>query len=245
MKALILNSGTGRRMGGLTKNMPKCMLKINEGFSIISWQLYLIQKAGIKEAVITTGPFADILKDYVESLKPEMDIRFVLNPDYESTNYIYSIDCARNFLYDDIILMHGDLVFEPAVIYDFIKSVKSCVAIDSALPLPEKDFKAKISGDRVKAIGVEYSGADCVACQPIYRMRKKDMQAWLYEIARFCAVGNRGVYAEDALNNITGKTALYTIELKGRLCSEVDNAEDLNAVSARLKSLPESERISI
>lgn len=245
MKALILNSGIGKRMGDLTKEKPKCMAEIGAGFTIISWQLHLLCKAGIREAVITTGPFADILQGYIESLKTGLDIRCVANPEYESTNYIYSIDCAREYLCDDILLIHGDLVFEPSVINDFCNNRESCVAIDSNLPLPEKDFKARLAGGRVKAVGIEFFGEDCVASQPIYHMRKQGMQLWLDEISRFCADGRRGVYAEKALNNITDQAALFTIELNGRLCNEIDNLEDLSAISARFMNLIESERISI
>lgn len=244
MKALILNSGIGKRMGDLTKDRPKCMAQIGAGFTIVSWQLYLLQRAGICEVVITTGPFADVLRNYVESLKPEMEILFVANPEYESTNYIYSIDCAHDYLDDDILLLHGDLVFEPSVVGDLLDRRESCVAVDSGLPLPEKDFKARIERGRVKAIGVEFFGADCVACQPIYRMIKKDMRLWLDEIARFCAEGRRNVYAEKALNNVTDRAAFFTMELNGRLCNEIDHAGDLSAISLRFRRLVESERIS-
>ncbi len=61
------------------------------------------QRAGIRETIITTGPFADVLSGYVGSLKVKMDIKFIANPDYENTNYIYSIDCASDFLHDEII----------------------------------------------------------------------------------------------------------------------------------------------
>ncbi len=121
--------------------------------------------------IITTGPFADILQNYVESLGSDLCIEFVANPDYASTNYIYSIDCAREHLCDDIILMHGDLVFEPSVLGDLLVSSESSVAVDSLLPLPEKDFKAKIAGNRVQKVGIEYFGDNCVACQPISTSR--------------------------------------------------------------------------
>ncbi len=246
MRALILNSGIGKRMGDMTKDRPKCMAEIGAGFTILSWQLYLLQKAGIREAVITTGPFAGVLESYVESLKTAMDIRFVANPEYERTNYIYSIDCARGALCDDdILLLHGDLVFEPSVMDDIIASGISCIAVDAALPLPEKDFKARIAGDRVKAVGIEFFGEDCVACQPIYHMRKKDMQLWLDEIGRFCAQGERGVYAENALNRILDQAKLFPLELNGRLCNEIDNLVDLDTISTRFKKLIESERISV
>ena len=45
------------------------------------------------------------------------------NPVYDKTNYIYSIYCAREALAeDDILLMHGDLVFENMVLDQVIES---------------------------------------------------------------------------------------------------------------------------
>ena len=53
MKALILNSGIGKRMGEVTKTKNKCMAEIVPGIAIIDWQLQLLKKEGIKETVIT------------------------------------------------------------------------------------------------------------------------------------------------------------------------------------------------
>ena len=57
MKALILNSGLGHRMGVLTSEHPKCMTEITNKDTILSRQLKLISAAGIKEVVMTTGYF--------------------------------------------------------------------------------------------------------------------------------------------------------------------------------------------
>ena len=112
MKAIILNSGIGSRMGVLTSEHPKCMTEIGPGETILSRQLRQIADAGIKDVVITTGRFDDILVNYCNSLELSIHITFVKNPIYAETNYIYSIYCAREYLDDDIILMHGDIVFE-------------------------------------------------------------------------------------------------------------------------------------
>ena len=91
MKALILNSGKGSRMGDLTKNHPKCMTEIASMETILSRQLRQIEDYGIKEVVITTGPFEDKLIHYVESLGLDLEYSFVRNPLFAETNYIYSI----------------------------------------------------------------------------------------------------------------------------------------------------------
>ena len=55
MKALILNSGLGSRMGVLTSEHPKCMTEISAHETILSRQLKIIADAGIEEVVMTTG----------------------------------------------------------------------------------------------------------------------------------------------------------------------------------------------
>ena len=112
MRALILNSGLGTRMGDLTTNHPKCMTEITEKETILSRQLRQLAEANISEVIITTGPFDNILVNYCQSLDLPLSITFVKNPKYQNTNYIYSIYCAREYLHDDIILLHGDLVLE-------------------------------------------------------------------------------------------------------------------------------------
>ena len=45
MKALILNSGLGSRMGELTSDHPKCMTEISSKETILSRQLNMIAAA--------------------------------------------------------------------------------------------------------------------------------------------------------------------------------------------------------
>lgn len=56
MKALILNSGLGHRMGVITKEHPKCMTEISAHNTILSRQLRLLVSFGIKEVVIKPHP---------------------------------------------------------------------------------------------------------------------------------------------------------------------------------------------
>lgn len=96
MKALILNSGLGSRMGVLTSEHPKCMTEISVQETILSRQLKQIADAGIVNVVITTGYYDDVLVSYCNSLDLPLTFTFVKNPIYDKTNYIYSIYCARN-----------------------------------------------------------------------------------------------------------------------------------------------------
>ena len=52
MKALILNSGLGSRMGIMASEQPKCMTKISNSETILSRQLKQLVDAGIDDPVL-------------------------------------------------------------------------------------------------------------------------------------------------------------------------------------------------
>ena len=236
MKAVILNSGLGHRMGVLTSEHPKCMTEISANDTILSRQLKLISAAGIDAVVMTTGYFDDILIKYCKSLNLPLHYTFVNNPLYAETNYIYSIYCAKEYLDDDILLMHGDIVFESSVLDDILACEKSCMKVSSTVALPEKDFKAVVRNGRVEKVGIEFF-TDAMEAQALYKIRKSDWKIWLDEIISFCESDNRKCYAENAFNNVSDKCEIYACDVKNRLCAEIDTPDDLRIVTERLNEI--------
>lgn len=236
MTALILNSGTGSRMGDITKNQPKCMTEIAENETILSKQLKLLSSMGISKVVMTTGLFDLEMKEYCESLSLPLEIIYIKNSDYSTTNYIYSIYLARHVLGDDVILMHGDLVFEQSVIEDVVSWQKSCMTVSTTLALPEKDFKAVIENGRISAVGIDLF-ENALSAQPLYKIFHKDWMVWLKSIESFCESDNKKVYAENAFNAVSNECEIYPLDVKDRLCNEIDTPEDLEFIKARLEKM--------
>ena len=236
MKALILNSGLGHRMGVLTSEHPKCMTEISARETILSRQLRLLADAGIKDVVMTTGYFDSILVNYCKELDYPLNITFVNNPLYAETNYIYSIYCAREELDDDIVLMHGDVVFEASVLDDILACESSCIKVSSTTPLPDKDFKAVVKDGKVSAVGIEFFDS-AMEAQALYKLNKADWKVWLDNICAFCEAGNTGVYAENALNEVAENCNIAALDVRERLCTEIDTPEDLAVVKAKLAEI--------
>lgn len=237
VKSLILNSGLGSRMGVLTSEHPKCMTEISARETILGRQLRILAEIGVTEVVITTGYYDSVLIEYCNSLDYPINISFVNNPRYAETNYIYSIYCARELLKDeDIILMHGDLVFEYTVLEDMLAYSGSCMKVSSTAPLPQKDFKAVVSDGRVKAVGTDFFES-AMEAQALYKLNAKDWNAWLDKIVEFCEAGNTGVYAENAFNEISDICEINAFDVKDRLCAEIDNAEDLELIKGKLAEI--------
>ena len=221
-------------MGDITKTHPKCMTEVSEKDTILSHQLRMIAACGLREVVMTTGYYDEILVDYCHSLGLPLEYTFVKNPIYDKTNYIYSIYCAKEALKDeDVIMMHGDLVFEEAVFKKVLASEKSCMTVSSTLPLPEKDFKAVIHNGKIEKVGIEFF-EDAMAAQPLYKLCRDDWKVWLDEIIAFCESDNRKCYAENAFNQVSDKCNIYTLDFKDELCGEIDTPEDLKVMTAWL-----------
>lgn len=237
MIALILNSGLGRRMGEYTAEHPKCMTELTNGETILSRQLKMLKEVGINDVVITTGYFNEVLIEYCKQLGLGMNFNFVYNAEYDKTNYIYSIYCARDVLKNqEIVMMHGDLVFELDVLKEIVSYDGSCMKVSSTLPLPQKDFKSVVEGGFVKKVGVEFFD-NSMESQALYRLTEKSWRIWLDKICEYCEDNNRNCYAEVALNEISDLCDIYAYDVKDRLCSEIDTPEDWKNVLKILKRL--------
>lgn len=236
MKAVILNSGMGRRMGDLTAAHPKCMTELSSQETILSRQLNQLVNSGVTDVVITTGLFDTMLMEYCHSLNLPLQITFIKNPIYEKTNYIYSLYSAKDHLHDDIILMHGDLVFENIVLDNLLEFPGSCMVVSSTAELPDKDFKAVVKENKIQKIGIEFFD-HALAAQPLYKLQQSEWELWLTKISEYCEAGNLGCYAECAFNEISDKCVLYPLDIKNHLCSEIDTSGDLAVVRNRVANL--------
>lgn len=223
-------------MGALTSEHPKCMTAISNKETILSRQLKQIAEAGITEVIMTTGFFDSVLVNYCQELDFPLHITYVKNPNYMDTNYIYSIYCARDYLNEDILLMHGDLVFENEVFEQVVASDRSCMTVSSTLPLPKKDFKAVIQSGHIAKVGIEFFN-EAVAAQPLYKIVYADWKIWLDKITEFCESDKVKCYAENALNQVTDRCLIYPLDVRNMLCSEIDSPEDCAVVSKKLKEV--------
>ncbi|MEK6950169.1 MAG: NTP transferase domain-containing protein [Nanoarchaeota archaeon] len=234
MKALILNSGIGSRLEELTKDCPKCLLPVR-GRTILDRQLASLTEYGLDEVIITTGPFEEKIIDYVSSHFPSLKARYVHNQNYASTNYIYSIYLARALLDDDLVLLHGDLVFEKRALPAALDHNEGVIINDKA-EVPRKDFKGRITDGIVAEIGVNVFGENCFMLQPLYVLPKEKGMIWWREIENFIQRGEVNVYAENAFNRVADKIRLKPIYFHG-FCMEIDTKTDLSLAEDFLRTV--------
>lgn len=124
MQAIILAAGMGKRLGELTRNNTKCMIKVN-GQTLIDRVIGQLMKLNINRVILVVGYKAENLKNYILSKNYNLKIEFIENEIYDKTNNIYSLALAKKKLReDDTLLIESDLIFEDNILSGLIN--ESC-----------------------------------------------------------------------------------------------------------------------
>lgn len=241
MKAIIFNSGYGNRMGEFTKDHHKSMSPVTNGESIFHRQLRILSAEGIKDFIITTGPFEEQLKAVAAEF-PEANFIFVRNDIFDKTNYIYSMYLARDYIDDDMIFMHGDLVFNRKLVRDVLACPDTCTAtVNCKKALPEKDFKGRIKDGKVMEVSIKIFDEDCFAFQPFYKLDKATASAWVGKVVEFIHKGEDKCYAENALNEIFPALNIRAFSYEDYYIDEIDNMDDHARVTAEIVAYDEAD----
>ena len=113
MKAVILGAGKGTRMGDLTQELPKPMLRV-EGKPILQHIIEGLKAAGIAEFCIVTGFRADVIRDYFKGGE-ELGVRISYVHQEVQDGTGKAPELAKKFVgSDSFLLTYGDILVNPA-----------------------------------------------------------------------------------------------------------------------------------
>ena len=83
----MLAAGMGKRLKEFTKDNTKCMVKVN-GEMLIDRVVSLLSRLNVSRLVVVTGYKGEALRQHLESIRGDLEIEYVDNPEYYRTNYI-------------------------------------------------------------------------------------------------------------------------------------------------------------
>ena len=242
MKAVIFNSGLGNRTGEFTKNNHKSMARLKDGETVFHRQLRILSAEGVHDFIVTTGPFEEQLKSEAADF-PELNFTFVRNDIYDKTNYIYSMYLAREYMNDDLLFLHGDLVFNRRLAHDMIHGeMKNAATVNFKKALPEKDFKGRVRDGKVVEVSIKIFDEDCFAFQPFYKMEKATASAWIGKVVEFIHKGEDKCYAENALNEIFPALDIRAFSYEDYYIDEIDNLDDHARVTSEIIPFDEADK---
>ena len=129
MQAIILAAGMGKRLGELTRENTKCMVKVG-GVSLIERALKILDKKGLSRIIIVAGYQRENLMSFVKTLDIHTPIQFIINDVYDKTNNIFSLSMAKDYLVsEDTLLLESDLIFEECLIDLLLNDERDTLAL--------------------------------------------------------------------------------------------------------------------
>ncbi len=223
--AILLAAGAARRLAPEIGDLPKCLADVG-GRPIIDYQIAPLPDA---ELVVVVGYRADFLKAELRRRYPAAAFRFVENPDYASTNTIWSLCLAREHLARGAFLFNADIVIHPGIVERLLAAdeTKSWLAVTRAA-CAEEEVKAIVAGDgRILRIGKQLDPADC-AGEFIGAARFSPACGARYaeELERVAA-DHKGAFFEFALDLILNEQDVRMLDVTDLPCIEIDFSEDL------------------
>ena len=143
MRAIILAAGSGLRLGQHTKDVPKALLDLN-GKSILERQISLLREHGVNEIFVVIG--------YKREKHILKDIEYIFNPRYSETEQLASMMVARTKIFDDVLVIFGDIIFDSQILQQILASnddIAIAIDLDWEKSYNERPDNSKSLADKV------------------------------------------------------------------------------------------------
>ena len=135
-----------KRLRPLTDACPKCLLKIGER-TLLQRTVDAMIAAGINELVVVTGYRAEMIRDFLTTQYPSLNIHFIHNGDYEHNNNIFSLWMTRPYTEGkDFLLSDSDILFDPQLIRAVLAAEGDALALNRHV-CGEEDIKVIVDSE--------------------------------------------------------------------------------------------------
>lgn len=152
IEGIILCAGRGGRLSPLTDALPKCLLTFG-GRTILERCLDGLRAAGVGQIILVTGYRRDLIERFVRD-RGYAGISFVVNDRFARTNTAVSLNLALKRTVSDVVVINGDVLFDPTILKDLVALPESHgVAVDADIPMDGEEVKVIVRGDRIIRIG--------------------------------------------------------------------------------------------
>ena len=227
--ALLLAAGTGTRLRPLTADFPKCLTEV-AGQSILGRLVDNLFLQGIERLVVVVGHQGDRIRDFLRHHASGMRIDYVFNPDYRTTNNIYSLWLARCQIRESFLLVESDLVFDASMLADMLHPDK--IAISNILPwMNGTTVSLNGTGRRVAGFhsGLRFDARRYKTVN-LYSLSLKTWKSVEERLSRYVSEGRLGEYYEVVFADMVadGSLAFDAVFFDTDRWYEIDTLVDLD-----------------
>ncbi len=231
--ALFLLAGRGSRIRTYSDDMPKCLIDIG-GKPILHSMLDKLEKSGVKKSILVIGYLGNKIIKSVGYSWGAMEIVYVENKIWETTNNIYSLFLANSLIDENFYLLEGDIIISDEA-FNMLKAEPDFMAVSKW----QKHLDGTMVGLKAGMVEKFFLKKDL---EPDINIRKLFKTVNIYglnidnyktliqpEMERIIGSGETGLYYEKAFANLanSGKLKFRAIDFSLYKWAEVDNENDL------------------
>lgn len=253
MQAVILAAGMGRRLGDLTKDNTKCMVKVN-GVALIDRLLGQLSALELNRVVIVVGYEGDKLIAHIgDRYAGRLNIEYIVNPIYDRTNNIYSLALTKDKLQeDDTLLIESDLIFDDKMFSLILGNPYPNLALVAKYQTWMDGTMVRIDEDNnvvnfITKSAFKYSDVDYYyKTVNIYKFSREFLvQKYIPFLDAYCAALGNNEYYEQVLRVICmlDNSELKALPISGEKWYEIDDVQDLDIAEALFASDEEHQKL--
>lgn len=237
-QAVLLAAGTGSRLLPMTKDIPKCMVRV-AGRAIVDTLLDALAELSVEEIVVVSGYKSEVLETYLRT-RQEFRWTFIHNERYATTNNILSLQVAADAIEAPFMLVESDIYLQPKILAPLQE-------VDQMIVAP---YSADMDGTGV-SVGADGRVEEMVIrahlARPdsftkmqktvnFYSFSKETWNTYRRALDRWVEEGKLDQYYEAVLAELinNGDVHMQACDVGTQGWGEVDDIADLEALEAGL-----------
>lgn len=241
-QVLLLGAGFGARLRPLTDDRPKCVVEI-AGEPLAVRVLRQFADRGVRRATVVVGHFAERARELIGPRVGALEVRFVENGSYASTNTMYSALLGIEALAEGGFLVEGDIVADDAAIDRLVAAapVRSHWGADPWTPA-HTGSRLRDDGSGALVEQEIWRGPTTGSTERMWksagmlRLSAAGARALAETLRIEADAGNRSIYYDDVIGRHLSRFDLRILDLTGAPWVEIDDLSDLTQARARFES---------
>jgi len=237
MKAILLAAGVGKRFGGATKTLPKCLIPIDRrGENLLSRYFDAFRKIGVKEVVIVCGHLREKIKAECRKKGSGLHIRFILNKAYRKGSVV-SLFTARHEFDGGCVIMDADVYFPAEALKRLLRWKRSCFLVDRRVKSSGEEMMLMAKNGRPFHISKKMEPRLKILGENVgfLKLAPRDAPVLRRALEKFIREKRTGVEYEETYNILMRKRKIGLVPMDGYFWTEMDFPEDRAKIVAHLK----------
>ena len=232
-------AGMAKRLRPLTDNSPKCLLRVGER-CLLQRTVDALIAGGVSELVVVTGYLREMIENFLKEHYPQLKITFINNPDYATTNNIYSLWLAIEIVGGkDFILLDSDILFDPAIVARMLRQESTSLAVN-AHELGDEEIKVIVDeAQNVVELSKTCSPTKAIGESVGIEVIKADYSAALTDELNTMIrrEGLCDVFYELAFERLVGQGEMFkTVDTTDLFSIELDTVDDFENAQRTIPS---------